>query len=78
MAWLWLALAGAAEIAWTIGLKLSDGVTRPAWSAATLAAMAVSIAFLSLALRAIPMGTACAVWTGIGAAGIVGLKLAAT
>lgn len=70
MAWVWLAVAGAAEIAWMIGLKFSDGFTRLAWSAATLAAMAVSIAFLSLALRVIPMGTAYAVWTGIGAAGI--------
>lgn len=70
MAWIWLAIAGAAEIAWMIGLKFSDGFTRLGWSAATLIAMAVSIAFLSLALRAIPMGTAYAVWTGIGAAGI--------
>lgn len=70
MAWVWLAVAGGAEIAWMIGLKFSDGFTRLGWSAATLAAMAVSLVFLSLALRAIPMGTAYAVWTGIGAAGI--------
>ena len=70
MAWVWLAVAGAAEIAWMIGLKFSDGFTRLGWSAATLAAMAVSIAFLSFALRVIPMGTAYAIWTGIGAAGI--------
>jgi quaternary ammonium compound-resistance protein SugE len=70
MAWVWLAVAGAAEIAWMIGLKFSDGFTRLGWSAATLAAMAVSLVFLGFALRTIPMGTAYAVWTGIGAAGI--------
>jgi quaternary ammonium compound-resistance protein SugE len=76
MAWLWLAVAGAAEIAWMIGLKLSDGFTRLGWSAATLAAMAISIVFLSLAIRTMPMGTAYAVWTGIGAAGIALIGIA--
>jgi quaternary ammonium compound-resistance protein SugE len=70
MAWVWLALAGAAEIGWMVGLKYSDGFTRIAWSAVTLAAMGLSLVFLSFATRTIPMGTAYAVWTGIGAAGI--------
>ena len=64
MAWTYLIIAGILEIGWAIGLKFSDGFSKPVISAATLAAMAASFAFLSLALR-----TAYAVWTGIGAAG---------
>lgn len=70
MAWVWLSLAGVAEIGWMIGLKFSDGFTRLGWSAGTLAAMGLSLLFLSFAIRTIPMGTAYAIWTGIGAAGI--------
>lgn len=70
MAWIWLLLAGAAEIAWMIELKFSDGFTRFWWSASTVATMGLSLLFMSFAIRAIPMGTAYAVWTGIGAAGI--------
>jgi quaternary ammonium compound-resistance protein SugE len=70
MAWVWLSLAGIAEIGWMVGLKFSDGFTRLAWSAGTLAAMGLSLLFLSFAIRTIPMGTAYAIWTGIGAAGI--------
>ncbi len=70
MAWVWLILAGIAEIMWMVGLKFSAGFTRLWWAGATLTAMGLSLVFLSLAIRTIPMGTAYAVWTGIGAAGI--------
>jgi quaternary ammonium compound-resistance protein SugE len=70
MAWIWLLLAGAAEIAWMVELKLSHGLTRWGWSAATVVTMGLSLFFMSFATRDIPIGTAYAVWTGIGAAGI--------
>jgi quaternary ammonium compound-resistance protein SugE len=76
MAWIWLLLAGAAEVAWMVTLKYSAGFTRLWWAAATLAAMGLSLLFISFALRAIPMGTAYAVWTGIGAAGIAAIGMA--
>ena len=71
MAWTWLLVAGAFEIVWATGLKFTDGFTRLWPSLGTVGAIAVSMFCLSLALRAIPMGTAYAVWTGIGAAGTV-------
>src|SRR5687767_13945310 len=70
MAWTWLALAGVLEVVWAIGLKYTDGFTRPLASAVTLAAMAASVYFLALAVRTIPIGTGYAVWTGIGAVGV--------
>jgi quaternary ammonium compound-resistance protein SugE len=69
MAWLYLFAAGLAEIAWAVGMKYTDGFTRPVPTALTVAAMALSIWLLSLALRTIPLGTGYAVWTGIGAVG---------
>ena len=69
MAWLWLVPAGVFEIAWAIGLKATDGWTRLVPSLVTLGTMALSLLFLSLALRTLPLGTAYAVWTGIGAIG---------
>lgn len=69
MHWLLLLAAGLLEIAWATGLKLSDGFTRLWPSLATLAAMAASFALLGLALRGLPLGTAYAAWTGIGAIG---------
>lgn len=75
MAWIWLLLAGAAEIAWMVELKFSHGFTRLWWSAATLATMGLSLFFISFAVREIPMGTAYAVWTGIGAAGIAAVGM---
>jgi quaternary ammonium compound-resistance protein SugE len=69
MAWLYLFMAGLAEIAWAIGLKFTEGFTRPLPSIATVATMVVSFYLLSLALRTLPIGTAYAVWTGIGAVG---------
>lgn len=70
-AWLVLIVAALCEIAWAIGLKYSDGFTRPIPSLATLLAMAVSVVLLGWAARTLPIGTAYAVWTGLGAAGTV-------
>ena len=69
MAWVYLFIAGLTEIAWAIGLKQSEGWSRFWPSVITAFFMVVSFAFLSLALKALPIGTAYAVWTGIGAAG---------
>lgn len=69
MDWAYLLLAGAFEIAWALGLKYTMNFTRLLPSVATVAAMALSFFFLSVALRNIPIGTAYAVWTGIGAVG---------
>jgi quaternary ammonium compound-resistance protein SugE len=69
MAWLVLAAAGLLEIGWAIGLKYTEGFTRLVPSVLTLAAMAGSIILLGLALKTLPIGTAYAVWTGIGAVG---------
>jgi len=71
MAWIILALAGAAEIGWAVGLKYSDGFTRFVPSALTLISMTLSVVLLGLALKSIPLGTAYAVWTGIGTIGAV-------
>ncbi len=71
MAWLYLVLAGLFEIGWAIGLKYSEGFSRLWPSVATVAAMAVSVVLLALAAKTLPIGTAYAVWTGIGAIGAV-------
>jgi quaternary ammonium compound-resistance protein SugE len=71
MAWLYLLVAGLFEIAWAIGLKYTDGFTRLWPSVWTVAAMILSLGFLGLALKSLPVGTAYAVWTGIGAIGTV-------
>src|SRR5918998_5783273 len=70
MAWVWLSLAGILEIVMAIGVKYTDGFTRPAPSLITAAALAGSIYFLALAVRTIPIGTGYAIWTGIGAVGV--------
>ena len=70
MAWLYLLIAGLFEIAWAIGLKYTDGFTRLLPSIWTVASMGVSLLFLGLALKTLPVGTAYAVWTGIGAVGV--------
>jgi quaternary ammonium compound-resistance protein SugE len=69
LAWIWLTLAGLLEVGWAVGLKLSNGFSRFWPSVLTLGAMATSIFLLGLALKALPVGTAYAVWTGIGAVG---------
>jgi quaternary ammonium compound-resistance protein SugE len=75
--WILLVLAGLLEIGWAVGLKYTDGFRRLWPSVGTILAMAVSMYLLALAARGLPIGTAYAVWTGIGAAGtaILGMLL---
>ena len=75
MAWLYLFLAGLFEVGWAIGLKYTDGLSRLFPSLLTVAAMALSLALLGLALKSLPVGTAYAVWTGIGAVGTAALGI---
>jgi quaternary ammonium compound-resistance protein SugE len=70
MAWLYLLIAGLFEVAWAIGLKYTEGFTRVVPSLWTVGSMIVSLLFLGLALKTLPVGTAYAVWTGIGAVGV--------
>lgn len=71
MAWLILLVAGLLEITWALGLKASNGFSRLWPTVGTLAAMVASLGLLGLAVRTLPVGTAYAVWTGIGAVGTV-------
>lgn len=75
--WIMLAAAGLFEIVWAIGLKYSDGFTKTVPSAITITAMAISMWLLAQAARDLPIGTAYAIWTGIGAVGaaILGIML---
>ena len=77
MAWLYLFIAGLFEVGWAIGLKYTQGFTRLVPTMLTLASMAVSLGLLGLALKSLPVGTAYAVWTGIGTVGtaILGIVL---
>jgi quaternary ammonium compound-resistance protein SugE len=75
MAWIYLTVAGLFEIGWAIGLKYTDGFTRLLPSLWTIASMILSIVLLGLALRTLPVGTAYAVWTGIGAVGTAALGI---
>ncbi|MCX7144733.1 MAG: quaternary ammonium compound efflux SMR transporter SugE [Sulfuritalea sp.] len=75
-AWAVLLVAGVCEIAWAIGLKYTEGFTRLVPSAWTLAAMGASVILLAWALKTLPVGTAYAVWTGIGAVGTALLGMA--
>jgi quaternary ammonium compound-resistance protein SugE len=77
MAWIYLTIAGLFEIGWAIGLKYTEGFTRLLPSLWTVASMIISIVLLGLAVKALPVGTAYAVWTGIGAVGtaILGIYL---
>lgn len=77
MAWVLLVLAGLFEVAWAIGLKYTEGFTRPIPSALTLAAMVASVVLLGIAMKSLPVGTAYAVWVGVGAVGtaILGIVL---
>jgi quaternary ammonium compound-resistance protein SugE len=75
-AWTWLMIAGVLEVAWAMGLKYTDGWTRPWPSLATLVLLTASIYCLAAAARTLPIGTAYAVWTGIGAAGTAVLGMA--
>ena len=73
MSWPILVLAGLFEIAWAIGLEYSDGLSKPVPALGTAVALAISMGLLALAVRNLPIGTAYAVWTGIGAVGTVSL-----
>ena len=71
MAWLLLLLAGLFECDWAIGLKYTDGFTRPVPTTLTAISMVVSVVLLGIAVKTLPIGTAYAVWTGIGSVGTV-------
>ncbi|WP_417625342.1 quaternary ammonium compound efflux SMR transporter SugE [Paremcibacter congregatus] len=71
MAWISLLIAGLLEICWAVGLKYSEGFTKPIPSIFTVTAIAGSFWLLAIAMRTIPLGTAYAIWTGIGAVGAV-------
>jgi quaternary ammonium compound-resistance protein SugE len=69
MPWIYLGIAGVLEIVWAFAMKKSEGFTRPVESAITIGAMVISFWLLSLAMKSLPLGTAYAIWTGIGALG---------
>lgn len=77
MSWLILVVAGLLEVVWAVGLKYTEGFTKLVPSAITLVAMVASVFLLGLAMRHLPLGTAYAVWTGIGTVGtaIVGMLM---
>ncbi len=75
VAWGLLLLAGLFEVAWAVGLKYTEGFTKPVPTVLTIAAMAASLGLLGLALRHLPLGTAYAVWTGVGTLGTVVLGI---
>jgi quaternary ammonium compound-resistance protein SugE len=77
MNWFILIVAGVFEIGWAVGLKYTEGFTRPWPTALTAGAMVISLGLLGLALKTLPVGTAYAVWVGVGAAGtaIAGILL---
>ena len=75
MAWVYLIVAGLLETGWAIGLKYTDGFRRPVASMLTFAAMIASMLLLGLAARTLPIGTAYAIWVGIGAVGAVVLGI---
>jgi quaternary ammonium compound-resistance protein SugE len=76
MPWTLLFFAGLFEVAWAIGLKYTDGFTKLVPTTLTVAAMIASVALLGLAMKHLPVGTAYAVWTGIGTVGTVILGIA--
>ena len=76
MEWAMLAVAGLFEVAWAVGLKYTEGFSRWWPSEGTALAMVVSVVLLALAMRTLPVGTAYAVWTGIGAVGTALLGIA--
>lgn len=69
MSWIYLIIAGILEIVWAVGLKYTEGFTKPLASVITVAGMILSFVFLGNAVKTIPIGTGYAIWTGIGAAG---------
>jgi quaternary ammonium compound-resistance protein SugE len=75
MAWVILFVAGLFEIGWAVGLKYTEGFTRPIPTALTAVSLIASMALLGWAVRTLPLGTAYAVWTGIGAVGTAALGI---
>ncbi|MFV3330156.1 quaternary ammonium compound efflux SMR transporter SugE [Pseudomonas sp. NY15437] len=77
MSWIILFIAGLFEVAWAVGLKYTEGFIRPIPTALTVLAIITSMGLLGLAMRNLPLGTAYAIWTGVGAVGtvIVGIVL---
>ena len=75
-AWIVLVIAGIFETGWAVGLKYSQGFTRLGWSVATVVMIALSMGLLGIVTKVLPLGTAYAVWTGIGAIGTVLLGIA--
>ncbi|SDF73415.1 quaternary ammonium compound efflux SMR transporter SugE [Phytopseudomonas seleniipraecipitans] len=71
MSWIILFFAGLFEVGWAVGLKYTEGFTRPLPTVLTVTAMLVSLGLLGLAMKELPLGTAYAIWTGIGAVGTV-------
>ncbi|EJL04344.1 MULTISPECIES: quaternary ammonium compound efflux SMR transporter SugE [Pseudomonas] len=71
MSWIILFFAGLFEVGWAVGLKYTDGFSRPLPTALTIAAMVISLGLLGLAVKQLPLGTAYAIWTGVGAVGTV-------
>ena len=69
MPWLYIIIASMFEISWAVGLKYSNGLSHPGYSLFTIITMLLSFIFLSIGVKNLPIGTAYAVWTGIGAAG---------
>ncbi|MGB2078614.1 MAG: DMT family transporter [Vibrio sp.] len=69
MAWFILLIAGLSEVAWAVGLKYSEGLTKPIPAAFTIISLVISFVLLGIALRTLPLGTAYGVWVGIGAVG---------
>jgi quaternary ammonium compound-resistance protein SugE len=76
MAWVLLVIAGLFETAWAIGLKQSNGFTHLAWTVFTIVTLVVSMVLLGIAAKSLPIGTAYAVWVGIGAFGAMVLGMA--
>lgn len=77
MNWIILVLAGLFEVGWAIGLKYTDGFTRPWPTVGTVIAMVISLGLLGIAMKSLPVGTAYAIWVGVGAVGtaILGIIL---
>ena len=77
MAWCYLFLAGIFEMSWAVGMKLSHGFSLLGWTAFTAVSMALSVWLLAIAMRTLPLGTAYAIWTGVGAVGtaVLGILL---
>ena len=71
MSWISLFFAGRFEVGWAVGLKYTDGFSRPLPTALTVGAMIISLGLLGLAMKELPLGTAYAIWTGVGAVGTV-------